>query len=525
MDIGLIQKAIIFAQNGKFAEAENLYKKLLAENPEEVPLLSAVGLFYTELKDYDKASEFLQKAYNLKKTFGTVSALGFCEYAKKEYKTSAIYLEEALEYGQNIDIFDKLIASLFEIKSYKKAIEYSNKMYELYPNDTRAIANKIKSLTQSGKLREAEQLCVESIKKNPEAPILWFHLGYLKELIYRDDKQAIECYKIAEKYGANEANYNIAVGFQKLGQKKEAEKYYKKMLEFFPNDEETMTSLGMCLLSQKKFNEGYKLFCKRDAKPIEKYSNNIWKTGDKIENDIVVICEQGFGDHIQFIRYLPFINAKKIQIAAPKQLRKLFESNYPKFNFIDYSEINPQKQALRVTDLAYILGIDFEHIPFSDGYLNSEKADIKSDKLKIGLCWEAGAAGIRTMINRTIHVKFFERFFNNENIQTYSFQYDDTFNGCEKFPQMINLAKGFKDFFDTASAIKAMDAIITVDTSVAHLAGALGVKTYLLLPYSSDWRWFDDTKTTPWYKSVKIFKQIDPISWEGPLAGIEKELF
>ena len=85
---------------------------------------------------------------------------------------------------------------------------------------------------------------------------------------------------------------------------------------------------------------------------------------------------------------------------------------------------------------------------------------------------------------------------------------------------MINLAKDFKSFEDTAEAVNAMDLIITVDTSVAHLAGALGKKTFLLLPYASDWRWFDDNKTTPWYDSVEIFKQTDSISWEKPIEEI-----
>ena len=89
---------------------------------------------------------------------------------------------------------------------------------------------------------------------------------------------------------------------------------------------------------------------------------------------------------------------------------------------------------------------------------------------------------------------------------------------------MINLAKDFKSFSDTASALKAMDVVVTVDTSVAHLAGALGVKTYLLLPYASDWRWFCDTKTTPWYKSVEIFKQQDMISWEGEIDEVISRL-
>ena len=125
------------------------------------------------------------------------------------------------------------------------------------------------------------------------------------------------------------------------------------------------------------------------------------------------------------------------------------------------------------------------------------------------------------MINRTINVKLLEPILDLENIQVYSFQVRDTLKGNEKYSdKMINLAKDFKNFSDTAKAMKSMDLIISVDTSVAHLAGALGVKTFLMLPYVSDWRWFNDTKTTPWYTSVEIFKQTDPISWEKPIKDI-----
>ena len=107
---------------------------------------------------------------------------------------------------------------------------------------------------------------------------------------------------------------------------------------------------------------------------------------------------------------------------------------------------------------------------------------------------------------------------NIENVQIYSFQVQDSLKGNEKYSdKIINLATDFKDFSDTAKAMKSMDLIISVDTSVAHLAGALGIKTFLMLPYSPDWRWFSDTKTTPWYNSIEIFKQTDPISWEKPI--------
>lgn len=525
IDIKAIENAIKLTQDGKFEEAEKVYKNLLDENPDEPNLLATVGLFYINTGDYNRAKTFLGKAYEIKKTLGTVSALGFAEFETGDFANSAKYLEESLNYGTNPDIYNKLILSLFEIKNYKDAVFYAHKMYELYPDNVLSAANEVKALTHSGKMLEAQQLCIDFLKKQPNSPSLWFHLGYLKELIYSDDRMALECYKAAEKLGSREADYNIAVSYQKLGDFENAEIYYKKMLENFPDDKETLTSTGMFYLSQKKFKEGYDFFYKRRITGVAKNTNNLWKVGDKIDKDMVIICDQGFGDHIQFIRYLSFLKEHSVKVAAPECLKNLFQKNYNDVEFIDYSEINPDTQAFRITDLAYALDMDFEHIPFPEGYLDIEKGEpILSEKKKVGLCWEAGSAGIRTMINRTINVKCFEQFFNLNNIQTYSFQYIDSFKGCEKFPQMINLAKDFKDFSDTARALKEMDLLITVDTSVAHLAGAMGIKTYLLLPYAPDWRWFNDTKTTPWYKSVEIFKQVDNISWAKPLEEIMEKL-
>lgn len=514
IDLALLNKAILLTQKGNFEEAEKIYKSLLEQNPENGPILSAFGLFYVNLGDFEKASVYLQKACQIKETLGTVSALGFCEYQRGKFVQASEILEHALQLGETAEIYTKLINSLFETRNYKKAIEYSAKMHKLYPENPESVLAMIKSLTYSGKLAEAEIMCVNYLKEHHEAPSFWFQLGFLKELIYSDDKQAFECYKIASELGQPSANYNMAVSLQKQGKHLEAEEYYQKMLKAFPNDENTIVSYGMCLLAQKKFEEGYKLFFQREG--------NSFKIGEKFEDEIVVVCEQGFGDHIQFIRYLPILQkkVKKVYVATREPLMELFKNNYPDIEFIAHDKINPKMQSIRITDLAYILDIDFDHIPYSEGYLTAEPAEIKSNKLKAGLCWEAGSAGIRTMINRTINIKLFEDILNMDNIQVYSFQVQDTLKGNDRYPQMINLAKDFKNFNDTAKALKSMDVVISVDTSVAHLAGALGVKTFLMLPYAADWRWFNDTKITPWYKSIEIFKQDDPISWERPFGEI-----
>ena len=197
IDIAKIQQAILLTQQGKIQEAKNIYENMLKTNPNDPNLLSVFGLFYVNIGEYSKASDILKKAANTKPSFGTLSALGIAELECGNFEDAAIYLEKSIELGQNPDIYNKLILCLFEIQSYQKAVEHANKMYELYPEDVRAIANKIKALTHGGKLLDAETLCVESLKKMPDSASLWFHLGYLKELIYCDDRQAKECYKAA----------------------------------------------------------------------------------------------------------------------------------------------------------------------------------------------------------------------------------------------------------------------------------------------------------------------------------------
>ncbi len=523
IDVEILNKAIALTQQGHQKEAEALYLKLLAEEPDNYLLLSTLGLFYVNVREFEKASEYLKKACEIKETLGTVSALGFAEFERREFESAAEILEKSLTLGENPDIYNKLILSLFQIKNYRKAVEYSVKMYEKYPQNTDAISHMVKSLTQSGKLIEAEKLCVGYLKEHTDSASLWFHLGFLKELIYSDDKQACQCYQQALELGNNEAYYNIAVSYQKQGDFEKAEEFYNKMLEYYPDDVDTLTSLGMCKLTQKKFKDGYDLFFLRNKSSLDKKTFNTWGIGDSWQDEVVVLCEQGFGDHIQFIRYLPLLQekVKKLYVASHPSLTKLFAQNYPDVEFITYDEINPNMQSVRVTDLAYALNIDFDNIPFAEGYLNSETANIENKKLKVGLCWEAGNAGIRTMINRTINIKLLEPILNLKNIQIYSFQVRDTLKGNEKYSdKMINLASDFKNFSDTARAMKSMDVVISVDTSVAHLAGALGIKTFLMLPYYSDWRWFNDTKTTAWYNSIEIFKQTDPISWEKPIEDI-----
>ena len=146
IDVKYIEKGILLSKKGLYKEAEIYFTDLLRKYPNEYNLLAAAGLFYVNIQNYSKAIELLEKAYNIKKTFGTVSALGFAQYELGDYQNAVKYLEESLEYGENSDVYNKLVQSLFEINKYQQAVEYADKMYTLYPEDLYAISNKLLSL-------------------------------------------------------------------------------------------------------------------------------------------------------------------------------------------------------------------------------------------------------------------------------------------------------------------------------------------------------------------------------------------
>ena len=113
MDLDSLQQAFLLTQQGKFSEAKDIYLKLLESNPDNDIVLSTFGLYYVFIKDYDNAAKLLEKAYSVRKTFGTVSAFGFCLFKKGDYIKASDILEEALSYGENTEVYHNLVSSLF----------------------------------------------------------------------------------------------------------------------------------------------------------------------------------------------------------------------------------------------------------------------------------------------------------------------------------------------------------------------------------------------------------------------------
>ena len=526
----LLSQANLLIKNHEFESAEKIYLELLAKNPNDDIVQAFLGRLYIRQRKYKGAERILTTADNKRKTAPAIASLAYCKYQMKKYDEAVILYEELFRYDpDSIKIYDKIIQAFRELEMYKFAHAYSLKFYSKHPDCESANVRLTQSYIDIGEIKKAEEQCALTIQKFPKSGNAWIIAGTLQEFSYCNEELAQDCYLTAIDYGSKTAYYHLGVSYQKTGRYKEAEEAYKKMIELMPSEEYSQASLGSLYLTQKDIHNGYKYFLKREKTPDMKTLKNQWDGKDYPQETLLYFCDQGLGDNIQFIRYLPFVINKfeKIKVKTQKACMEIFKKNYPKTKYQNvefYDNLEEaggyDKYALSA-DMPYYLDIDFDHIPYSSGYLKADKNKtdyfkskyFNTDKLKAGLCWRAGGVGMRAEINRTINIDYFKKILELEKIQFYSFQLDDVFNGVEKYPQMIDIKDDLHSFDDTAGAMANLDLLISVDTSCIHLAGAMGVKSYLLLPYCSDWRWFKNDKATEWYDSVEIFKQQDRLHW------------
>lgn len=486
-----IQEALNLQTQGKFEQAEKIYLEFLESSPKQPDVSNLLGLIYLQTKKLDEAQKYFEYAVEGFPCAEYFQNLGLIHYKKKSFETS-------------MECFDKAIG-----------FESENLAF-------------IRNLAQMAKTANQTDYGIKFFKKSlqidSQDSVGWNNLGLLYEQKH-DLKSAKEAYikslKIKKNY---EALHNLGVLHRMERNFKESVKCLKDALKLNPNSEITLLSLGMSYLSQKDFVNGYKYYMTKKPEVRKKFKNH-WDGKEHADSTLLVYYDSGFGDQIMFCRYLNIVKEKfsKIKLFTLPHLKKLFEYNFPDIEIViandgqyDYSE--------NIMYLNYHLGMDFDNIPFSCGYLSAEKSNDKrfnNTKKKIGLFWQGNYDGYS---NRAIPLEKLAPLLSTKGCMFYGFVKDDNENQIAKFPEIIDIGSDLGDFYDTASKLLNLDLFITIDTAAANLAGALGVKTFLLLPYASEWRWFNDIKKTPWYESVTIFKQKEPWHWDDVVKKIDEQL-
>lgn len=498
----------------------------LCDNDEEVyTLLSG---YYEKKCDYAKAIRALKKATEINPhKYLYFYNLGVLYSKEKNFDEAVLAYNTAILLNSSYVESYVNIATIYKDKDVNVALSYLQKAYSLNPKEE----NVCLSLAQIYKDTYDNEKSIEILKeflyfkpKNAEA----FSLLAMNYMDIGDYDKALEFYNKAITINSNNSNYlhGKAIALKYLGKNSEAKEILESLLKNKTVSIQTMLTLGMMYLQEKQFEKGMTLYRKRseNTKFSEIFKEKIWTPNEEIENKVILLYSDcGLGDTIMYARYIPFLaeKAKKIIVQTDKELVEILKNNFKCCTFISKTEKRPIFDlVMPFMDIQMALKMDFFNIPSADKYLsideNSEMLD-KSMK-KIGLFWQGNK---RVFKNRSINFEYLEELLSIDNAKFYSFEVDKSV----VIPKnLVDLSSKISNYKDTALLLMNLDVLITIDSSIAHMAGALGVKTFLLLPHVAEWRWFNDEEKTDWYNSIKIFKQKNNGDWSEVIERVKKEL-
>jgi len=500
------------------------------------------------IKNYQEATMLLPGVAQLH------SNLGNLFLAKKDFKSASACYEKALNINPNYvtAIYNLGLAQKGEgeidkaIKSFAKIVRQNNR-------DDRALLQLAVALNEKG-LIEAAKKCLHDIaKRNDNEDIAMMALSNLGG-IYSEEQEFEESIELLEKailvrQDMPSLFHNLGHAYGRSGEINKAIYFYNKALELNPNAASSKMNLAMTYLISGDFTRGWELYNERfkvsevklvGPKPLCKQWQD--ENLDSI-TDILFYSEQGMGDTLQFMRYAKAFKAKGINVAIaaqPKLHQIIQEANI-------FSAILTPKQASKIQNGLWVpllsvpkfLNISPDNPITNEPYLRTKPdlvikwRDLLSTERMpiIGINWQGNPKAEKTGLKgRSLALERFSTIASNGNIKLLSLQKgfgSEQLQTCSfksSFVRCQDKVNETWDFLETAAIIANCDLIITSDTSVAHLAGGMGKRTWLLLKKVPDWRWGLGSESTFWYPSMKLFRQTTLGDWDTVLEKVAKDL-
>lgn len=422
------------------------------------------------------------------------------------------------------------------LKQFDKAMPHYEKAVTLDPNKTQALNNIGIAYKELGYDEKALKAYQAVIALNPNDSAVYNNLGNLLRQMgnYEGALGALKhSIKLNPSYA--DAYSNIGAIFKEQKLYDQAEPHYRKALMLSPHHINANFDLALIELSRGNYNVGwqqyeYRLLMKELLVKTHHYMVPIWK-GETLQGKTIILQnEQGFGDNIMFVRYAKKFLAlgANVILRTRPELVKLFQTIDNDIHVID-EESSPLPLCdfyLPLLSSARRFGTTLETIPKDFPYLhvNKDTIDVSllADTLKVGLVWSSSPTN-KDFKNKYIGLALYKKLFMLEHVHWVSLQIGEDAKDIEReglSETILDIAPSLKDFYETARMVRHLDLVITTDTAVAHLCGALNTPAWVLVPKPADWRWMQEGDHTPWYKSIRLFRQKEQGNWVAPMEAI-----
>ncbi len=427
------------------------------------------------------------------------------------------------------------------------AKEYINRAIKLAPENA-ACYNNMGNVSQSEKDFEgAVHWYTQTIQRDPGNQKAYNNLGVALTRLGRLEESALN-FKTALKIDPNyvDAHNNLGETWRYLGEYDKALESTNKALSLSREYPMARWNRSFLYLLTGDFKKGwpeYEWRWRKPNVPVRKFETGSAWDGSALNGKTVFVYEeQGMGDTLQFIRYLPLIKeagGKVILEVLPPLLRLVlsfegFDRLWAGIRNVDTRPTDRFDYHVPIMSLPGIFNTDIHSVPASVPYLHADPqlARVWARRMedqggfRIGIVW-AGHPDHNNDYNRSVHLSRFAPLKKIEGISLYSLQKDKYDRWTDMDPSDLfkkDLGDDIIDFADTAAIMENLDLVISVDTSVVHLAGAMGKPIWTLLPFSPDWRWMLDRDDTPWYPTMKLFRQPGQGEWEPVFNRVKLEL-
>lgn len=533
-------------QLGDIAAAQALLEPVVEEKPDYADAWGNLALVYKSQQKFDTAIAAFERALTLNPAAADVhNNYGNLLAALKKYDEAVAHYQHAIRLQPNRpDSYQNMGNAMGDLERYQEAIENFRRAIALKPDYVAAMNGLGKAYRSLGQLDAAIAVFREAAKYDVSSPDPWSNMGvcYREQLNYRE---ALACYDEALKRNPQHAESfsNRAIAYHFSGQLEKAEDEYRKAIALKPERADVQFGLGSVLLTQGKWPEGWRQYEWRrrmsDSGPLRTFPQPLWDGSIQPDKTLFLFVEQGLGDTLQFIRFLALARPRvgRIIIEVQPGLRRLLAESAGDATIIAQGdEIPPFDVYAPLMSLPGLLGLDLPDLPAPKGYIQPEPALVAAwaerlkgtPGLRVGLNWQ-GNPKASVDKGRSIPLQQLTPLLDLPDVRFICLQKNA---GLEQLEQLTpeqrarietlgdDFDSGKDAFIDTAAVMANLDLILTTDTAMAHLAGALGRPCWVMLKFMPDWRWMVGRSDTPWYPSTQLFRQSREGDWADVVAQV-----
>jgi tetratricopeptide (TPR) repeat protein len=506
---------VLYESQGKTDQAIQAWRQTLRLVPDHVEALNNLGVVLTRRGELEQAIELLNRAIQVRPD----TAAAYANLASAVSQTGAARLDEA--------------------------IDLSRQGVHLAPEMAETHYNLAEILMRADQLDEALPHAQTAVQIQPDLLPATSVLAAIYERMNRGD-DALEVYEAAARRSGDNPDVlsSLSTAYRAQARDRDALAVANRAIRIKPDHAEAHANRAFALLAGGEYREGFLEYewrwkCKGFSNAARDFGQPLWtgRTDELKDKTILIHAEQGFGDVIQFARYLPLVAQRGARVIAevPRELQTLVATMKNIDQVVARGDEPPAFDLhMPMLSLPGALKTTLENLPREVPYFHPDdslkrrwKQRIESSRRgaakTVGLTWGGSILDLR----RSVKLAQLAPLMTSPGVRFFSLQKGSPADELMTAPaewDIVDLGPELNDFADTAAALANLDLLVTIDTAIAHLGGAMASKTWTMLVQIADWRWMHDREDSPWYPTMRLFRQPLKGDWNTVIAAVVQAL-